>query len=133
MTLTHAIALAAVSLSALVAGTGCTRDTCAPDSTVDGCTSGTGYSCTGTDRPEDSDSSLFCSDGVAGNAGATLYCCVTLSISTCAPDYTVQGCVPGSIGFSCTSTDAPQDGDPSLNCSVGVAGNAGSTLYCCVP
>jgi hypothetical protein len=23
------------------------------------------------------------------------------------------------------------DGDPSLNCSAGTPGNAGSTLYCC--
>jgi hypothetical protein len=53
--------------------------------------------------------------------------------TTCAPDYTVAGCVSGSIGFSCTGTDSPDMGDPSLTCSVGVAGNAGSTLYCCVP
>jgi hypothetical protein len=139
MTLKHITGAALLSTALLAATSGCTTTvsgptgTCAPDPTVNGCVNADGFSCTGTDRPEDTNASLFCSDGVPGNAGSTLYCCVTLTISTCAPDYTVTGCASGSIGFSCTGADSPDMGNPNLVCSVGVPGNAGSTLYCCVP
>lgn len=124
-----------------VAVAGCTVSsgppayTCDPDPTVQGCPANAdGFSCTGGDTPEQSDSSLYCSDGVPGNAGSRLYCCVTFSVHvTCAPDPTVQGCIPSSIGFSCTGGDTPDQGDPSLVCSQGVPGNAGSLLYCCIP
>jgi hypothetical protein len=103
---------------------------------VQGCPANAdGFSCTGGDTPEQSNSSLYCSDGVQGNAGSLLYCCVTFSVQqiTCAPDPTVQGCISSSIGFSCTGGDTPEQGDPSLVCSQGVPGNAGSLLYCCTP
>lgn len=49
--------------------------TCAEDPTVAGCTGGSiGYSCLGTDTPEESNPSLTCGAGVADN-GETLYCC----------------------------------------------------------
>ncbi len=108
--------------------------TCAPDSTVVGCSSpSTGYSCTGSDTPADSDATLECSVGEAGNAGSTVYCCLsgTFSSSSCAPDSTVAGCQGGSFGFSCLASDSPDDTDSTLVCSTGVAGNAGATLYCC--
>ena len=131
---TTLFALCGASLFLLVGSSGCTvkSDTCAPDGTV-ACAGGTGYSCTGVDSPEDSDSSIVCSSGEAGNAGSTLYCCVDRfsATSSCGVDSTVVGCEPPSIGFSCTSTDTPADADPTLSCSAGVPGNAGSTLYCC--
>jgi hypothetical protein len=108
--------------------TGCTQD-----ETVQGCTSGSfGYSCDNGDTPDQSDSSLQCSYGVADPNGNTDYCCVSFASSaTCAQDPTVTGCSGASFGFSCTGSDTPSDDDSSLTCSSGVAGNAGSLLYCC--
>ena len=102
---------------------------------VDGsllCISGaTGYSCTGVAHPNDTNASLNCSDGVADGA-LTDYCCFTFSnTTTCADDPSVAGCAPGSFGFSCNGNDTPEEADSSLNCSVGVPGNTGETLYCC--
>jgi hypothetical protein len=119
-----------------VAGCSTTVDsgpTCGPDSTVV-CAGGSGYSCTGGDRPEDSNANITCSDPETGNAGSTLYCCISAfaSGSSCGPDDTVTGCEPPSIGYSCTGTDTPDEENSDLNCSInGVPGNAGSLLYCC--
>jgi hypothetical protein len=113
-------------------GTTGSNSTCAPDSTVTNCTQGAGYSCTGSDTPDQSDSSLLCSDGVAGNAGSTTYCCLTSSSdTTCGADNTVS-CPNGSFGFSCSNaSEPPTQAYPSLNCGSGTAGNAGSETYCC--
>jgi hypothetical protein len=107
---------------------------CAPDQTVTGCQSGSyGFSCASTDTPDQTDAELVCSTGVAGNAGSTLFCCTSETItSTCAPDATVNGCTGDAAGYSCTGADPPDMADPTLECSIGVAGNAGSTLYCCL-
>jgi hypothetical protein len=54
---------------------------CTEDSTVTAtCTKGTGFSCApaadgGEMSPQDSDPSLTCSSGTAGNNGQTLFCC----------------------------------------------------------
>jgi hypothetical protein len=132
------------SLAAAVLGvgaTGCTAtatasapSSCGTDDTVV-CLDGAGYSCTGGDRPDDTDRSLLCSSGREGNAGALLYCClqaVASSSTTCGPDSTVAGCAPGSFGFSCAdSSEPPSASYPSLTCSSPIQGNAGSALYCC--
>ncbi len=112
-------------------GTTTTGPTCSPDSTVAGCTgSSSGFSCTGTDRPDDT-ASLICSEGVAGS-GDTLYCCSDLTTpSTCMPDDTVTGCAGNSYGFSCTGSDAPDMTDTSIICSDGIA-TGSDTIYCCV-
>ncbi len=55
------------------------------------------------------------------------------SSDTCAQDDTVSGCDSPSIGYSCTGNDTPDQDDSSLICSYGITGNAGSTLYCCLP
>jgi len=55
---------------------GTATTTCQQDPTVDSCEPPSiGFSCTGTDSPDEADSSLTCSTGVPGNAGSTLYCC----------------------------------------------------------
>jgi hypothetical protein len=105
--------------------------TCDYDPTVTGCIVGDGYSCLGSDTPDEADSTLICSDGSPGNAGSTLYCCLTLTTGTCGADPTVTGCDDFSVGFSCTGSDTPSQDDPTLDCSTGVPGNAGSTLFCC--
>lgn len=53
------------------------------------------------------------------------------STNNCSADSTVSGCTGTSIGYSCNGSAAPTATNPSLNCSAGVPGNAGSTLYCC--
>jgi hypothetical protein len=52
--------------------------------------------------------------------------------SSCSADQTVTGCSGSSTGYSCTGSDTPEDSDSTLECSVGIAGNAGSTLFCCL-
>src|SRR5271167_3758029 len=100
--------------SLLLVGAGCTvtatpsgpaaGSTCAPDDVVTmKCTGGNGYSCTGSDTPDETDPTLICSVGEPLSGDETGYCCVTAFASTvtCAPDPTVAGCVSPSIGFSC--------------------------------
>jgi hypothetical protein len=108
---------------------------CQPDTSVDGCSGGaSGFSCGNGLSPDQTDSSLICSDGVAGSDGFTLYCCVQFTSQTsCAPDSSVAGCDPSSIGFSCTGSDTPDEADSSLNCSDATQGNGGELLYCCTP
>ena len=108
-----------------------TGPSCGTDSTV-ACVDGTGYSCTLSDTPEESNSSLICSDGTPGNAGSTLYCCLTASAdTTCGDDPTVS-CPGGGFGFSCANaSEEPNKAYPSLNCSAPTPGNAGSETYCC--
>lgn len=111
---------------------GFSSSTCMADATVMGCTgSSYGFSCTGTDAPSQSDTSLTCSAGVAGQAGATLYCCVGFSSTSCMADSTVTGCTGSSYGFSCNGTETPSQVNSSLMCSQGVPGANGLTLYCC--
>jgi hypothetical protein len=52
--------------------------------------------------------------------------------STCNVDSAVEGCLGGSVGYTCMG-DRPDDGDVSLVCSDGVAAAAGLTAYCCAP
>ncbi len=105
-------------------------DTCTQDSTVSCTGSAQGWSCTGSDTPDQDQSGLVCSTGTAGS-GSTQYCCITFSSTSCMQDSTVQGCQAGSYGFSCTGTDSPAQGDSSLTCSTGTSGSNGETLYCC--
>jgi hypothetical protein len=132
-------------LSLLIFGAGCSANasqdqappqssggsSCNTDETV-ACADGTGYSCIGGDTPDESDATLDCSEGTAGNAGSTLYCCFTRSTdTTCADDPTVS-CPGGGFGFSCANaSEEPNHAYPSLNCSPPTAGNAGSEIYCC--
>jgi hypothetical protein len=51
-------------------------DTCAADASVTGCAAGSsGFSCAGTDTPDQADADLTCVPQAAGLTGATLYCC----------------------------------------------------------
>lgn len=57
--------------------TGFTGSTCAQDDSVAGCAyPSVGFSCTGSDTPDQADSSLICSDPtIDPNTGDSLYCC----------------------------------------------------------
>jgi|SRR5580658_1678707 hypothetical protein len=130
-------------LLVLVVGAGCSAtaspgapapgSTCEPDDAVTSkCTGGNGYSCEGSDTPDEADPTLLCSVGEPLSCDEVGYCCVTAFASTvtCAPDSTVTGCVSPSIGFSCTGTDTPDEGDMTLICSCGVVSGS-ETLFCC--
>ena len=104
--------------------------TCMQDPTVTCTGSAQGWSCTGSDTPDQDQTGLVCSTGTAGS-GNTAYCCIPFTSTTCMQDSTVQGCQSGSYGFSCTGTDSPSQSDSSLTCSTGTAGTGGETLYCC--
>jgi hypothetical protein len=50
--------------------------TCSPDDSVSGCESPSyGFSCAGSDTPDETDSSLTCSSGVVASDGYTEFCC----------------------------------------------------------
>jgi hypothetical protein len=106
---------------------------CAQDDSVQGCTNGAfGYSCGNGESPDQSNSSLDCSDGlVDSSSGLTDYCCIDFTSTTCSPDSSVDSCQGESFGFSCTGTDSPDEADSSLTCSNGVV-TGSLTLYCCV-
>ncbi len=107
---------------------------CAPDASVAGCTGGSyGFSCSSTDTPSDGNSSLNCSAPTTGDNGASLYCCIGYSqgTSSCAADSSVAGCTGISFGFSCTSTDTPDQAQTSLTCSMPTPGPNNEMLYCC--
>ena len=113
--------------------TGGASATCHQDSNVAGCIAGAaGYSCSGSDSPDQTQGALSCSVGTAGSSGVTLYCCVdTSSVPTgCSSDSSVTGCTGASIGFSCTGNAQPEESDPSLVCSSGTPGGS-ATLFCC--
>jgi hypothetical protein len=109
--------------------------TCGADNSVAGCEVGSyGYSCTGSDAPDSSNSNLFCSAGTP-SGGKTLYCCLlTTSTSVgCASDAAVTaGCngVGADYGFSCSGGATPDQTFDYLTC--GAPGTDGSNLtYCC--
>jgi hypothetical protein len=106
--------------------------TCQQDQSVVGCIAGAkGYSCSGTDSPDESNSALSCSEGTPSSGGPSLYCCVdTSSVPGCAADSSVVGCTGASIGFSCTGSLEPQQSDSSLVCSSGTPSGS-ATLFCC--
>jgi hypothetical protein len=104
---------------------------CAQDDAVVGCGSpSNGFSCGNGDSPDQTDSSLVCSDGTPSNGGLILYCCIQFTSSSCVADPSVQGCAGDSFGFSCTGSDTPDDADSSLNCSSPTPAS-GALLYCC--
>ncbi|MEI9938638.1 MAG: hypothetical protein WDO69_15580 [Pseudomonadota bacterium] len=113
---------------------GVTSSSCSSDSSVTGCTGGSyGFSCASTDTPTQGNAALDCSTPAPGPDGSSLYCCVGFSGSTgsCTPDSSVAGCTGSSFGFSCTSSDAPDQTQPSLLCSTATPGPHNESLYCC--
>lgn len=115
-----------LGLGVLIAGCTVTATTsssgCMTDSTVS-CSAGTGYSCTGSAQPEDSDPGLVCNTDGAGD-----FCC---SSSSCNYDPNVTGCESGTQGYSCaTGSPSPDSADPTLVCSVPTTSGNLDT-YCC--
>ena len=108
---------------------------CAADTTVM-CSQGSGWSCDPTNSASPADSNpLVCSKPtVSMSSGDKIeYCCVASTgvSSTCSQDSTVS-CTQGATGFTCTSSDTPDQNDTSLACSTGTK-NGANTQYCCLP
>jgi hypothetical protein len=106
---------------------------CSPDSTLTCDPGADPYDCAAGDNPESYDPSLRCSDPSTQPDGTDGFCCATgFGSSSCAEDPTVDGCAYPSVGFSCASSDTPDEADPTLLCSDAVIDPAtGDSLYCC--
>jgi hypothetical protein len=95
---------------------------CSTDSSLSCVTGTTGYSCTGSAQPEDSNSDLVCSTDGAGD-----FCCST---STCSYSSSVS-CPGGGTGYSCTTgAPSPSSSDSALTCSTPTTAN-NVDQYCC--
>ncbi len=105
--------------------------TCMVDPTVTCSGTSRPWSCTGAVSPSTMNVMYACSVGLPLANGVTAYCCLANASTTCSQDSTVQGCADNSFGFSCSGTDSPDQANTLLMCSTGVAGNGGTTLYCC--
>jgi hypothetical protein len=128
----HSLPASAFAVSLTLGGcTSVPSNTCAKAADVTGCVgASTGYSCTGSDAPQDSDTSLSCGAGVREPSGVTAYCCIDATVATCGADPTVT-CASGSSGYSCSGTDSPAANNSSLTCGAGVPAANGATTYCC--
>jgi hypothetical protein len=120
------MSIGVVSLAGCVVSTSTSTTTttrgCAVDSSVS-CAFGTGWSCPGSEQPQDTMQDLVCSTDGAGD-----FCCAS---SSCSYDGAVAGCTSGSVGYRCVSGSAPPDqADPALVCSVPTT-SSGVDAYCC--
>lgn len=93
----------------------------------------TSYSCSGTDSPDSTDTTIDCSAGfAAGNS--TGYCCLPRSsvTNTCSTDSSITSC-GSATAYTCSGIGSPATTvDSTLNCGGGVpAASGGGTSYCC--
>jgi hypothetical protein len=116
---------------------------CTPATSVAGCgAQSIGFSCTGGTSPDQADTSLVCSQAVAGDGGAKDYCCVsfaqTSGVCRCSSfdvdagmcgGTVATGCSGAEVGVSCAGGHAPSEVNPLLVCA-GVDGGSAGT-YCC--
>ena len=106
--------------------TGCSSSSSVP------CDRGSPYSCSGGDHPANHDPSLTCGTPSRQADGTDAFCCVTpISGSTCAENLNVL-CAYPRVGYSCTGSDTPDQGEPKLTCdAVSTDPTTGDALYCC--
>jgi hypothetical protein len=136
----------------LVAGgtVGCTthslepNGTCLPDPAVECGVNGfaaesinlTGYSCTGTARPDESSTYVdgvpqgtVCADeGAVGTDGKNGYCCTTFTTQCSYNPMAI--CDPGNYGYQCLGADRPEAVNPAISCNQGVRED-NLINYCC--
>ena len=123
--------------------------TCLPDPAVSCDVSGfaaesiflTGYSCTGTVRPDENSTyidgvpqGIVCADQAAGaqvdagTDGKTGYCCTNFTTQC---SYNPVGiCDPGTYGYQCLGADRPEAVNPAISCNQGVRED-NLINYCC--
>jgi hypothetical protein len=101
----------------------CCTTMCQPDGSIDCSGNGIGFSCTGSESPDQDFTGLSCGDGATENSGVVTFCC-----NGCVQDTSVD-CTSGGAGYVCSGTDVP---DASLNCSPGTPDpDTGNMDYCC--
>jgi hypothetical protein len=118
--------------------------TCLPDPAVDCSVNGfsaesinlTGYSCTGTARPDENSTyidgvpqGIVCADeGAVGTDGKNGYCCTNFTTQC---SYNPTGiCDPGNYGYQCLGADRPEAVNPAISCNQGVRED-NLINYCC--
>jgi hypothetical protein len=96
----------------------------------------TGYSCSGTARPDDGATyidgvpqGVVCADEVPGADGTSSYCCTTFT-TQCSYDPVAVCTDPGSYGYQCLGADRPEAVNPAINCNQGVRED-NLINYCC--
>jgi len=109
--------------------------TCTANTAVD-CNGLTGYTCAGTDRPDQDpvyvdgipQGTVCADDGPPAADGSQNYCC-TSSAVPCAYN-PIAICDPGTYGFQCRGSDRPEALNPALSCANGVR-DRDFINYCC--
>jgi len=118
--------------------------TCLPDPAVSCGVNGftaesihlTGYSCTGTARPDDNSTyidgvpqGIVCADeGAVGTDGLAGYCCTDFT-TQCSYN-PVAICDPSDYGYQCLGADRPEAVNPAISCNQGVREDNWIN-YCC--
>jgi hypothetical protein len=148
----HTFSLHRLLLSLLLAGTALactTRSTepdgvCVPDPAVSCAVEGlsaefvhlTGYSCTGTVRPDDNATfvdgvpeGMVCADRPVTTQGARSYCCTTFT-TQCSYNPTAVCDQTGNYGYQCFGPNRPEAVNPAISCNQGVRQD-NLVNYCC--
>ena len=118
--------------------------TCAPDPAVS-CSVGefsaesvnlTGYSCTGTARPDDDSTyvdgvpeGLVCADQPVSSEGQRNYCCTNYT-TQCSYDPTAVCDQEGNYGYQCLGPNRPEAFNAAINCNQGIRQD-NWVNYCC--
>lgn len=95
----------------------------------------TGYSCSGTARPDDNSVYVdgipqgpVCSDRGTTSDGKNAYCCTNFT-TQCSLDPTIT-CPTGTYGYQCYGQDRPEAVNPAISCHQGVREDNWIN-YCC--
>ncbi len=108
--------------------------TCSVDTSVTSCGTGVSYyTCSGTDAPSSTDSTLACGGSKRQGCLPRHTACQPASTasSTCSVDSTITLC-GSAVGYTCTGVGTPRTFDPTLTCGPGVASGSGAA-FCCIP
>jgi hypothetical protein len=97
----------------------------------------TGYSCTGTARPDDNSTYIdgvpqgtVCADqGAVGSDGKAGYCCTNFT-TQCSYNPVAVCTDPGTYGYQCLGANRPEAVNPTISCNQGVREN-NLINYCC--
>ena len=146
----HPLATLLVPILCAFGAVACIKDTtpsngtCLPDPAVSCSVSGfsaesinlTGYSCTGTARPDENSTyiegvpqGIVCADeGTVGTDGKSGYCCTNFT-TQCSYN-PADICDPGTFGYQCLGADRPEAVNPAISCNQGVRED-NLINYCC--
>ena len=96
----------------------------------------TGYSCTGTARPDDNSTyidavpqGLVCANKAVGSDGKSGYCCTNFT-TKCSFNPVAICTDAGTYGYQCLGADRPEALNPAISCNQGVRED-NLINYCC--